>query len=76
MPRWGARQVVERDAAWYCAHGYHRMVESFGTKASMSCRGNCFDNAPMESFWGSIETELVHHRRFANRAEATAAFSE
>jgi putative transposase len=60
----------------YCAHDYRRMVESFGMKASMSRRGNCYDNAPMESFWGSLKTELVYHRRFATRAEAKAAISE
>lgn len=60
----------------YCAHDYRRMVESFGMRASMSRRGNCYDNAPMESFWGSLKTELVHHRRFATRAEAKACISE
>jgi putative transposase len=60
----------------YCAHDYRRMVESFGMRASMSRRGNCYDNAPMESFWGSLKTELVHHRRFATRAEAMASIAE
>lgn len=60
----------------YCAHDYRRMLESFGMRASMSRRGNCYDNAPMESFWGSLKTELVHHRRFATRAEAKAAITE
>jgi len=48
------------------------MVESFGMRTSMSRRGNCFDNAPMESFWGNLKTELVYHRRVATRAEAKA----
>ena len=38
----------------------------------MSRKGNCYDNAPMESFWGSLKNELVHHRRYATRAEAEA----
>jgi putative transposase len=33
----------------------------------MSRRGNCFDNAPIESFWGTLKSELVYHRRFATR---------
>jgi transposase InsO family protein len=33
-------------------------------------------NAPMESFWGALKNELVHHRRFATRAEAIAALTE
>ena len=42
----------------------------------MSRKGNCFDNAPMGSFWGSLKTELVHHRNFATRAEAESAIRE
>ena len=52
------------------------MVKQFGFKPYMSRRGNCFDNAPMESFWGSLKNELVHHRKFATRAEAKAAIQE
>ena len=33
-------------------------------------QGNCWDNAPMESFWGALKTELVHHQRFSTREEA------
>ncbi len=36
----------------YCAHDYRQMLDQFGMRASMSRRGNCYDNAPMESFWG------------------------
>jgi putative transposase len=43
---------------------------------SMSRKGNCFDNAPIESFWGTLKNELVHHRRFATRAEAESAIRE
>jgi hypothetical protein len=45
-------------------------------QASMSRRGNCFDNAPMESFWGSLKNELVHNCRYATRAEAEASIRE
>jgi putative transposase len=60
----------------YCAKGYRKLLEQFGMAASMSRRGNCYDNAPMESFWGVLKNELVHHRRFATRAEAVAAITE
>lgn len=60
----------------YCAHDYRRMLEQFGMQVSMSRRGNCYDNAPMESFWGSLKNELVHHRRYATRAEAEASIRE
>ena len=36
----------------------------------MSRKGNCWDSAPMESFWGLLKNELVHHRRFVSRAQA------
>jgi putative transposase len=60
----------------YCARQYRRLLEQFGLRASMSRRGNCYDNAPMESFWGSLKTELVHHRRYATHAEAQASIRE
>jgi putative transposase len=60
----------------YCAHDYRNLVEQFGMQASMSRRGNCYDNAPMESFWGSLKNELVHHQRYATRADAQAAIQE
>ena len=42
----------------------------------MSRKGNCLDNAPMESFFGSLKTELVHRTRFRTRREARAALFE
>jgi DNA-binding IclR family transcriptional regulator len=39
----------------------------------MSRKGDCYDNAPMESFFHTPKTELVYHRQYATRAEATAA---
>lgn len=60
----------------YCAHDYSQMLKQFGMRASMSRRGNCYDNAPMESFWGSLKNELLHHRRYATRAEAEASVRE
>ncbi|MDB5910819.1 MAG: integrase [Massilia sp.] len=42
-------------------------------KASMSRRGNCDDNAPMESFWGSLKNELVHHQNYPTRADTSLA---
>lgn len=45
-------------------------------KASMSRRGNCYDNAPMESFWGTLKNELIHHRNYHTRDEATGEITE
>jgi len=42
----------------------------------MSRKGNCWNNAPMESCCGSLKTELVHHRRFINREQAKREITE
>jgi putative transposase len=49
---------------------YQELLEKLGMRPSMSRKGNCYDNAPMESFWGTLKSELVHHRRYRTRAEA------
>ncbi len=60
----------------YCALEYGKLLKKHGLVASMSRKGNCYDNAPVESFWGSLENELVHHRKYATRAEAEASIRE
>lgn len=60
----------------YCAPGYRNMLDRLGIRASMSRKGNCYDNAPMESFWGTLKSELVHHRRYTTRAEAEREITE
>ena len=60
----------------YCAQDYQDQVRQFGMTASMSRRGNCYDNAPMESFWGTLKNELVHHRRYQTREQARREISE
>jgi len=60
----------------YCAYEYQRMLSHFNLRTSMSGTGNCFDNAPMESFWGTLKQELVHHRRYRTRQEAIQDITE
>ena len=43
---------------------------------SMSRKGNCYDNAPMESFWGLLKTELVYRRRYDSHTEAIRDITE
>jgi putative transposase len=45
-------------------------------RASMSRKGHCYDNAPVESFWGTLKNELVHHLRYGTRREAIREISE
>jgi putative transposase len=56
----------------YASGEYRQLLDQFGMKASMSRRGNCYDNAPMESFWASLKKEQVHHQQYKTRAEARA----
>ena len=60
----------------YCSFGYQQLVQHYGMTPSMSRRANCYDNAPMESFWGSLKNELVHHNNYETRAQAHAAIQE
>jgi len=60
----------------YCAHAYQKLLRQLGMQVSMSRKGNCWDNAPMESCWGSLKTELVHHRRFSTREQAKREITE
>lgn len=60
----------------YCAHDYQKLLKQFSMVSSMSRKGNCYDNAPMESFWGSLKNELVHHQRYATRDEAKTSIQE
>ena len=60
----------------YCSHEHRRLIAQFGMQASMSGRGNCYDNAPMESFWGMLKNELVYHKRYATRNEAIRDITE
>ncbi len=54
----------------YCSQEYKGLLKEFGLETSMSGSGNCYDNAPMESFWGILKQELVHHRHYRSRREA------
>jgi transposase InsO family protein len=60
----------------YCSHEYQTLLEHYGLEASMSGRGNCFDNAAMESFWGILKQELIHHRHYRSRREAMDDITE
>lgn len=60
----------------YCARDYQKLLRQFGMQPSMSRKGDCWDNAPMESFWGTLKNELVHHRKFESREQARQEISE
>jgi len=49
----------------YACGDYQRLLRDHGIVCSMSRKGNCYDNAAMESFFGTLKQELVHHERYA-----------
>jgi putative transposase len=54
----------------YASADYRNDLQAAGFRVSMSRKADCYDNAPMESFFHTLKTELVHHRKYATRAEA------
>jgi transposase InsO family protein len=60
----------------YSSAPYRAVFECHDIVQSMSRRGNCLDNAPMESFFGALKIEHIHHAHFRTRDEAKAALFE
>lgn len=60
----------------YASGDYRTLLEEHGLVCSMSRKGDCYDNAPMESFWGMLKSELIHHRRYTTRQEAIREIAE
>jgi transposase InsO family protein len=54
----------------YNSTGYKRLLKQYGMVSSMSRKGNCYDNACVESFFASLKTEMVAFERFKDRDEA------
>lgn len=60
----------------YCSHDYQDLLKCYGFICSMSRKGNCWDNAPMEAFWGKMKYEWLYEQHFKTRDEARAAVFE
>lgn len=60
----------------YASKDYQRLLKKHGYTCSMSRKGNCYDNAPMESFWGKLKMEWLNDYTFNTRAEAKQAVFE
>jgi len=63
--------MVHSDRGSQYASGlYQKTIKKHGFICSMSRKGNCWDNAPSESFFHTLKVELTHHRRYRTRQEA------
>jgi putative transposase len=60
----------------YAGDDYKYLLQTNDMEVSMSGKGDCWDNAVMESFWSTLKTELVHHEQFATHEQARAAIFE
>jgi len=60
----------------YASEDYQHLLQSHGIECSMSGKGDCWDNAVMESFWGTLKTELVNHEHYETREQARASIFE
>ena len=60
----------------YASYAFQARLAEYGMTCSMSRKGNCWDNAPAESFFNSLKNERVHGTRYATREEAIADLFE
>jgi transposase InsO family protein len=60
----------------YACGDYRALLEGHGIACSMSRKGDCYDNAAMESFFKTLKVELVYHERYATRTQAMASVFE
>ena len=73
----GSELVAHSDrGSQYASAHYQLLLGSAGITCSMSRRGNCWDNAPMESFFATLKKELVHHEDYPTREAARASLFE
>jgi len=73
----GAGLVAHSDrGVQYASEHYQTLLRKHGVTCSMSRKGNCWDNAPMESFFATLKKELVHHERYRTREEARRSLFE
>lgn len=59
----------------YCLHGYQKVLRENGLTASMSGKGNCYDNAAVKTFFKTIKAELIWHRSWETRRQADTALA-
>lgn len=60
----------------YASDDYQKLLSDHGLAVSMSNKGDCWDNAVMESFWATLKTELVNHEEYATHEQARQSIFE
>jgi putative transposase len=75
LPEGGLLAHSDRGSQYASEH-YQRLLGQHGIRCSMSRVAQCWDNAPVESFFASLKRELVHHERYTTREQAKASIFE
>ncbi|MEC3950212.1 IS3 family transposase [Sphingobium sp. HWE2-09] len=57
----------------YCSYDYQKKLQAYGLQPSMSGKGNCYDNASVETFFKSLKAELIWRQNWQTRRQAEAA---
>lgn len=60
----------------YCSHAYYVLTQQYGIRPSMSRRGNCWDNAPMENFFSHLKSEVIHHIQLQTFTQAKEVIAD
>ena len=69
--------IVHSDrGSQYCSQAYRAYLDQHDFKCSMSRKGNCYDNAPIESFWSSLKNELIHQTHYDTRVQSKGEIVE
>jgi transposase InsO family protein len=71
QPGYGILHHSDRGSQ-YTGQPYQKLLAHSQCQISMSRKGNCWDNAPMESFFATLKNELVHHQSYQTREQAKA----
>ncbi len=69
--------IVHSDrGSQFTSHAFRALLQEHRISQSMSGTGNCYDNAPMESFFGTLKRELIHHLKYQTREEARHSIAD
>ena len=60
----------------FTSYGFSELIRTKGLLGSMGTIGDCYDNAPIESFWGSMQIELLDRQRWRTKLELAVAMAD
>ena len=72
-----ATTIIHSDhGSQFTSWGFSENVRKYGLMGSMGSVGDCYDNAPMESFWGSMQIELLNRKKWRTKIELSIAIAD